>query len=97
MNREEALEQLYHLRLDWEEQGLYCKLNQTDINAIGIIVSELDKANNKIEKIEETTEKENEVFVHDYSCITPNNLEAKLWNNHGTEFMDEILSIIRGE
>lgn len=51
MNREEALEQLYHLRLDWEEHGLYCKLNQTDINAIGIIVSELDKANNNLAEI----------------------------------------------
>ena len=51
MNKEEAIEQLYRLSLDWEENGLDTKLNQTDINAIKIIVSELDIANKKLEEI----------------------------------------------
>jgi hypothetical protein len=52
MNKEEAIEQLYRLSLDWEENGLDTKVNQTDINAIKIIVSELDIANKKLDKID---------------------------------------------
>jgi hypothetical protein len=57
MNKEEAIEQLYRLSLDWEENGLDTKLNQTDINAIKTIVSELDIANKKLDKIKECIEK----------------------------------------
>ena len=57
MNKEEAIEQLYRLILDWEENGLDTKLNQTDINAIKIIVSELDIANKKLDKIKELVKK----------------------------------------
>jgi hypothetical protein len=53
MNKKEAIEQLYRLSLDWEENGLDTKLNQTDINAIKIIVSELDIANKKLEDMKE--------------------------------------------
>jgi hypothetical protein len=51
MNKEEAIEQLYRLSLDWEENGLDTKLNQTDINAIGMVISELEIANKKLEEV----------------------------------------------
>ena len=53
MNKEEALEQLYRLSLDWEEEGAFTKLSQTDINAIGIVCSELNIANKKLEEIKQ--------------------------------------------
>jgi len=37
--------------------GLDTKLNQTDINAIGMVISELDIANKKLDKIKEYIEK----------------------------------------
>lgn len=61
MNKEEAIEQLYRLSLDWEEDGAFTKLNQTDINAIKIIVDELDIANKKLDEIEEYTIIEKEI------------------------------------
>lgn len=51
MTKEEAIEQLYRLSLDWEENGLDTKLNQTDINAIGMVISELEIANKKLEEV----------------------------------------------
>lgn len=56
MNKKEAIEQLYRLSLDWEENGLDTKLNQTDINAIGIVISELEIANKKLEDLKEHLE-----------------------------------------
>lgn len=57
MSKEEAIEQLYRLSIDWKENGLDTKLNQTDINAIGMVISELDIANKKLDKIKELVNK----------------------------------------
>lgn len=71
MSKEEAIEQLYRLSLDWEENGLDTKLNQTDINAIGIVISELDIANEKLEDIKEYTDKKlNENSLQKYPYRT---------------------------
>ena len=70
MNKEEALEQIYRLKLDWEDEGLNTKLNQTDINAIGIIVSELDIANKKLNKIKE--------YIKENACYDKKTKECKL-------------------
>ena len=68
MNKEEATEQLQRLTFDWEENGLFTKLNQTDINAIGVIMSELELTNEKLEKIKEYC-KTNRGYVQGYGYI----------------------------
>jgi hypothetical protein len=84
MNKKEAIEQLYRLSLDWEENGLDTKLNQTDINAIKIIVSELDIANKKLEDMKE--------YINYLVIFEPNigRFNKTIWG-------EELLSIIGGE
>lgn len=99
MNKEERrsfvnnIEYIPYIQLDNEQKQMISDFVKDYDN----LQSQLDIANKKLDKIKELTDKEKQIFIHDYSCITPSNLEAKLWNNHGTEFMDELLSIIGGE
>jgi hypothetical protein len=90
MNKEEAIEQLYRLSLDWEENGLDTKLNQTDINAIKIIVGELDIAN---KKLEETKEYINKNIRHEYRNGRNNEFYLELNENK----LKQLQSIIGGE
>jgi hypothetical protein len=80
MNKEKATEQLQRLTFDWEENGLFTKLNQTDINAIGVIMSELELANEKLEKIKGYCSNIKDLY--------------KYYNPINTKEVDEILSII---
>jgi GTPase involved in cell partitioning and DNA repair len=50
MEEKEALKQLEQLNYDWQTEGLDCKLNQTDINAINTIVNELKKLQHDIKE-----------------------------------------------
>jgi hypothetical protein len=86
MNKEEAIEQLYRLSLDWEENGLDTKLNQTDINAIGMVISELEIANKKLEDIENLVKTKMYVFSFNQMMILANEDDYK-----------ELLKIIGGE
>lgn len=65
MNKEEAIKQLYRLSLDWEEDGAFTKLNQTDINAIGMVISELEIVNKKLERIKEYCKEDAEYWGND--------------------------------
>lgn len=87
MNKEEAIEQLQRLSLDWEENGLNTRLNQTDINAIGILVSELDIANMKLDKIKE--------YIKENACYDEKTKECKC--SFSSMALDNVLSIIGGE
>ena len=87
MNKEEAIIQLHELNLDWEENGLDTKLNQTDINAIKILVSELDIANKKIEEIEK--------YIKENACYSETKKECLC--SFSSMALDKILEIIGGE
>lgn len=87
MNKEEAIEQLQRLSLDWEENGLNTRLNQTDINAIGILVSELDIANMKLDKIKE--------YIKENACYSETKKECLC--SFSSMALDKILEIIGGE
>jgi D-ribose pyranose/furanose isomerase RbsD len=64
MNTEEAIYQLYRLSWDWEDEGLNTKLNQTDINAIGIVCSELEIAKKEFQEYRKLQQEKEELIKH---------------------------------
>lgn len=56
MNLEQAINQIYDLKYEWECEGLLTKLNQTDINAMGIIISNLEELQHIIDELEKWLE-----------------------------------------
>jgi hypothetical protein len=56
MEEKEALKQLEQLNYDWQTEGLDCKINQTDINAINTIVNELNKNISIVDNIKKYVE-----------------------------------------
>ena len=89
MNKEESIEQLLRLKNDWEENGAFTKLNQTDINAIGIVMSDLEEANKNKDEIKEFVNKK---IRHEYRNGNTNEFYLEL----NQKELKELLSIIGG-
>ena len=93
MNKEEAIEQLNSLICAWEypdrEKGNI--INQTDINAIGVIMNELELANDKLECINKLINTKRE----DYALRRFNN-ENINYEEELFSYDEDIFSIIDG-